>query len=68
MYSIVYNKVRNRLKHNKVDDLVYVYVNTMLIRHRRGPRIAQWYGLNQVHSDDDSDGEDLDGKDIDRVL
>jgi hypothetical protein len=68
MYSIVYNKVRNRLKHNRVDDLVYVYANTRLIRHRRGPRIAQWYGLNQVHSDDDSDGEDLDGKDIDRVL
>jgi hypothetical protein len=34
----------------------------------RGPRIAQWYGLNQVHSDDDSNGEDPDGEDIDRAL
>jgi hypothetical protein len=34
----------------------------------RGPRIAQWYGLNQVHSDDDFDGDDLDGEDIDHVL
>jgi hypothetical protein len=73
MYSFVHNKVRNRLKYNRVDDLVYVYANTRLIRHRRGPRIAQWYGLNQVHSDDDSDGEDpngedLDGEDIDRAL
>jgi hypothetical protein len=68
MYLFVHNKVRNRLKHNRVDDLVYIYANTRLIRHRRGPRIAQWYGLNQVHSDDDSDGEDSDGEDIDCVL
>jgi hypothetical protein len=34
---------------------VYVYANTRLIRHMKGPRISQWYGLNQVHSDDDSD-------------
>jgi hypothetical protein len=65
MYSFVHNKVRNRLKHNKADDLVYIHANTRLIRHRRGPRIAQWYGLNQVHLDDDSDGEDPDGEDID---
>jgi hypothetical protein len=63
MYSFVHNKVPNRLKHSRADDLEYVYANTRLIRHKRGPRIAQWYGLNQVHSDDDSDGED-----IDRVL
>jgi hypothetical protein len=68
MYSFVHNKVCNRLKHNRANDLVYVYANTRLIRHKRGPRIAQWYGLNQVHSDDDSDGEDPDGEDIDRVL
>jgi hypothetical protein len=49
MYSFVHNMVRNHLKHNRADDLVYVYTNTRLIRHRRGPRIAQWYGLNQVH-------------------
>jgi hypothetical protein len=68
MYSFVHNKVRNRLKHNRADDLVYVYANTRLIRPKRGPRIAQWYGLNQVHSDDDSDGKDPDGEDIDRAL
>ena len=58
MYSFVHNKIYNRFKHNKVDNLVYIYANTRLIRHRRGPRIAQWYGLNQVHLDDDSNGED----------
>jgi hypothetical protein len=68
MYSFIHNKVRNCLKHNRADDLVYVYANTRLIRHKRGPRIAQWYGLNQVHSDDDSDGEDPNGEDIDCVL
>jgi hypothetical protein len=36
MYSFVHNKVRNRLKHNRADDLVYIYANTRLIRHRRG--------------------------------
>jgi hypothetical protein len=68
MYSFVHNKVCNRLKHKRANDLVYVYANTRLIRHMRGPRIAQWYGLNQVHSDDDSNGEDPDGEDIDRAL
>jgi hypothetical protein len=68
MYSFVYNKVCNCLKHNRADDLVYVYANTRFIRHRKGPRIAQWYGLNQVHLDDDFDGEDPDGEDIDRAL
>jgi hypothetical protein len=41
MYSFVHNKVRNYLKHNRVDDLVYIYTNTRHIKHRRGPRIAQ---------------------------
>jgi hypothetical protein len=68
MYSFVHNKVHNYLKYNKADDLVYVYANTRLIRHKKGPRIAQWYGLNQVYSDDDSDGKDPDGEDIDHAL
>jgi hypothetical protein len=65
IYSFVHNKVRNRLKHNRADDLVYVHANTRLIRHRRGPRIAQWYGLNQVHSDDDDDAWDGNDSDVD---
>ena len=68
MYSFVHHKVCNCLKHNKADDLVYVYANTRLIRHRRWPRTAKWYGLNQINSDDDSDGEDPNGEDIDCAL
>ena len=60
MYSFVHNKVRNRLKHSRAEDLVYIYTNSRLLRHRRGPRAAQWYGLNEVHSDNDLDGEDHD--------
>ncbi len=58
MYSYVHNKVRNRLKHERAEDLVYIYTNSRLLRHRRGPRPAQWYGLNAIHSDDESDGDD----------
>jgi hypothetical protein len=60
MYSFVHNKVRNRLKHDRAEDLVYIYTNSRLLRHHRGPKPSQWYGLNTIHSDDDSDGEDLD--------
>ena len=58
MYSYVHSKVRNRLKHVRAEDLVYIYTNSRLVRHRRAPRPAQWYGLEEVHSDDDLDGED----------
>jgi hypothetical protein len=58
MYSFVHNKICNRLHHSRADDLVYVYTNTRLFRHRRGPRHAQWYGLTEVHSNDESDSED----------
>ena len=60
MYSFVHNKVRNCLKHSRAEDLVYIYTNTRLLRHRRGPTPVQWYGLNTVHSDDDLDGDDQD--------
>ena len=60
MYSFVHNKVRNRLKHSRAEDLVYIYTNSRLLRHRRGPTPVQWYGLNTVHSDDDLDGDDQD--------
>jgi Protein of unknown function (DUF 659)/hAT family C-terminal dimerisation region len=67
MYSFVHNKVRNRLKHDRAEDLVYIYTNSRLLRHRRGPRPAQWYGLNAIHSDDESDGVDHDdGLDFDQ--
>ena len=60
MYSFVHNKVHNRLKHSRAEDLVYIYTNSRLLRHRRGPTPVQWYGLNTVHSDDDLDGDDQD--------
>ena len=61
IYSFVHNKVRNRLQPSHVEDLVYIYTNSYLLRHRRGPKPIQWYGINQIHSDSDSDGEGLDG-------
>ena len=59
-YSFVHNKERNRLKHSHTMDLVYIYTNSRLLRHCRGPTLVQWYGLNMVHSDDDLDGDDQD--------
>ena len=58
MYSFVHNKVRNHLKHSRAVDLIYIYTNSRLFRHRRGPNPAQWYGLNMFHSNDDLDGDD----------
>ena len=60
MYSYVHNKSRNRLKHSRAEDLVFIYTNSRLLRHRRGTRVAQWLELNGVHSDDESNGEDPD--------
>ena len=66
LYSYIHNKGRNRLKHSHVEDLVYIYTNTRLLQHRRGRKPAEWYGLNEVHSNDDLDGEDDDNVDLDR--
>ena len=60
MYSFVHNKVRNCLNHSRAEDLVYIYTNSRLLRHRGGPTPVQWYGLNTVHSDDDLDEHDQD--------
>ena len=64
-YSFVHNKVRNRLHPNCAEDLVYIYTNSRLLRHQRGPNPVQWYGIHQIHSDDESDGEAPDGDDPD---
>ena len=58
MYSYVHNKVHNSLKHSRAKDLVHIYNNSNLLQYWRSPRPAQWYRLNEVHSDDDLDGED----------
>ena len=63
IYSFVHNKVRNRLQPSHVEDLVYIYMNNRLLRHRRGPNPVQWYGIHQIHSNDESDGEAPDGDD-----
>ena len=66
MYSYVHNKGHNCLKHIRAKDLVYIYTNSRLLRHRRDPKPAQWYRLNKVHSDDDLDGEDDNDVDLDQ--
>ena len=63
IYSFVHNKVHNRLQPNPTEDLVYIYMNSKLLRHRRGPNSIQWYGIHQIQSDDELDGEALDGDD-----
>ena len=63
IYSFVHNKVRNHLQPSRAKDLVYIYTNSRLLRHRRGPKPVQWYGIYQIHSDDESDGEAPDGDD-----
>ena len=63
IYSFVHNKVRNCLQPSRIEDLVYIYTNNRLLRHRRGPNPVQWYGIYQIHSDDESDGEAPDGDD-----
>ena len=57
----IHNKVCNRLQLSRAEDLVYSYKNSKLFRHQRGPKPIQWCGINQIHSDDDSDGEGPDG-------
>ena len=51
------------LQPSRAEDLVYIYTNSRLLRHRRGPNPIQWYGIHQIHSDDESDGEAPDGDD-----
>ena len=61
----IHNKIRNRLQPSRVEDLVYIYTNSRLLRHRRGPNPIQWYGIHQIHSNDESGGEAPDGDDPD---
>ena len=56
-------KLRNRLHPSRAEDLVYIYTNSRLLRHRRGPNPIQWYGIHQIHSDDESNEEAPDGDD-----
>ena len=63
IYSFVHNKVRNRLQPSRADDLVYIYTNSRILRHRRRPNPIQWYRIHQIHSDDKLDGEAPDGDD-----
>ena len=57
IYLFVHNKVHNRLQPSRAEDLVYIYTNNRLLRHQRGPNPIQWYGIHQIHSDNESDGE-----------
>ena len=53
----VHNKVRNRLQPSCAEDLVYIYTNSRVLRHRRGHNPVQWYSIYQIPSNDESDGE-----------
>ena len=63
IYSFVHNKIRNRLQPSRTEDLVYIHMNSRLLRHRRGPNPIQWYGIHQIHSDNESDEEAPNGDD-----
>ena len=63
-YSFIHNKIRNHLQSSCAEDLVYIYTNSRLLRHQKGPNLVQWYGIHQIHFDDESDGEAPDGDDL----
>ena len=63
IYSFVHNKVHNHLQPSRAEDLVYIYTNSRLLRHRRRLNPIQWYGIHQIHSDDESNGGAPNGDD-----
>ena len=68
MYSFVHNKSRNRLSTKKVEDLVYIYTNTRLLRGRLGADPLRWYENNVFSEDEDEsvdDDLDMDNEDDD---
>ena len=64
IYSFVHNKVHNFLQPSRAEDLVYIYTNSRLHRYRKGPNSIQWYGIHQIHFNDESNGEAPDGDDL----
>ena len=58
MYSFMHNKSRNRLGTKKVEDLVYIYTNTRLLRGRLGADPLRWYENNVFSEDEDEGVED----------
>ena len=63
MYSFVHNKSQNPLGTKKVEDLVYIYTNTRLLRGRLRADPVRWYE-NNVFSEDEGESVD-DDSDID---
>ena len=69
MYSFVHNKSRNHLGTKKAEDLVYIYMNTRLLRGRLEADPVRWYENNVFSEDedesvdDDSDTDDGDDDD-----
>ena len=71
MYSFLHNKSRNCLGTKKVEDLVYIYTNTRLLRGRLGADPVQWYENNVFSEDEDEsvdDDSDIDDGDDDDNL
>ena len=66
IYSFVHNKSQNRLGTKKAEDLVYIYMNTRLLRGRLGADPLRWYENNVFSEDEDeSMDDDLDTDDGD---
>ena len=68
MYSFVHNKSQNCLGTKKVEDLVYIYTNTRLLRGRLGADPLRWYENNVFSEDEDEsvdDDSDMDDGDDD---
>ena len=71
MYSFVHNKSRNHLGTKKAEDLVYIYMNTRLLRGRLGADPVRWYENNVFSKDEDEsvdgDSDRDDGDDDDNL-
>jgi hypothetical protein len=77
MYSFVHNKSRNRLMVDKAEALVYIYINSKLLRQRPKADSMRWYDNNIFSEDSDlddngheteSEGNDDGGNDDDDIF
>jgi len=47
-YSFIHNKVPNRLTLNRMEDLVYIYINNKLLRKQPNTNPMAWYEKNML--------------------
>jgi hypothetical protein len=65
MYSFVHSNMRNRLGVDKVEALVYIYMNSRLLRQRPGADPVHYYDDNIFSEDSNDDGRALSETDDD---